>query len=287
LRRRNLAGSLKLAGTAVILLGLTGYSSPQAGSLAQRRTVRVAGVQMEFPNASEIAPALDKLLSTEPGAELLVLSEYTLDGPVPDPVIEWCRQQRRYLIIGGKDPAPNGNFYDTAFVIGPNGDIVFRQVKSIPIQFFKDGLPASEQKLWDSPWGKIGLCVCYDLSYTRVTDRLIRLGAEAIIVPTMDVVEWGRREHELHARVAPIRAAEYGVPIVRVASSGISQIVDSSGHVTASASFPGENETLVGDLTLANSGSLPLDRWLGPFASGLTGIVVISFFVRRRKAFAT
>jgi apolipoprotein N-acyltransferase len=285
-RRVNLARSLKVAGAAVILLGLTGSSSPRSTDQSPNKTVRVAGVQMEFPNASDIVPALDKLLSAQPTAELFVLSEYTLEGPVPDSLKEWCRQHGRYLIVGGKDPAPNDNFYDTAFVVGPRGDIVFRQVKSVPIQFFKDGLPAPEQKLWDSPWGKIGICVCYDLSYTRVTDRLIRLGAQALIVPTMDVVNWGKREHELHGRVAPVRAAEYGVPIVRVASSGISQIVDSSGRVTTTASFPGESESLVGDLIFGNSGSLPLDRWLGPFASGLTGIVVISLIIRR-KAFRT
>jgi predicted amidohydrolase len=110
--------------------------------------------------------------------------------------------------------------YNTAFVIGTNGELVFRQGKSVPIQFFKDGLPAPDQKLWESPWGPLGLCVCYDLSYTRVTDKLARLGAKAIIVPTMDVADWGLRQHELHARVAPVRAAEYGIPIFRLASSG-------------------------------------------------------------------
>ena len=160
-----------------------------------------------------------------------MLSEYTFDGPVPAAVKEWCRKNGRYLVVGGKDPAAGGDFYNTAFVVGPDGDIVFRQVKAVPIQFFKDGLPAPEQKLWDSPWGKIGICVCYDLSYTRVTDRLVKLGAEALIVPTMDVVDWGQAQHELHARIAPVRAAEYGLPIFRLASSGISQLVDRAGRV--------------------------------------------------------
>src|SRR4029077_6618928 len=115
-----------------------------------------------------------------------------------------------------------------------------RQVKAVPIQFFKDGLPATEQKLWDSPWGKLGICVCYDLSYSRVTDNLIRLGAQALIVPTMDVVDWGEGQHELHARVAPVRAAEYGLPIFRLASSGISQAVDRTGNVLAKAPCPGD-----------------------------------------------
>ena len=147
---------------------------------------------MEFPSENEVLLRLNDLIRSHPDAELVVLSEYTFDGPVPAAVRDWCRKNRRYLVVGGKDPAPGGNFYNTAFVIGPDGDIVFRQVKAVPIQFFKDGLPAPEQKLWDSPWGKIGICVCYDLSYTRVTDRLVKLGAEALIVPTMDVADWGQ-----------------------------------------------------------------------------------------------
>ena len=153
---------------------------------------------MEFPTENEVLLRLNDLLRSHPDAELVVLSEYTFDGPVPAAVNEWCRKNRRYLVVGGKDPAPGGHFYNTAYVVGPDGNIVFRQVKAVPIQFFKDGLPAPEQKLWNSPWGKIGICVCYDLSYTRVTDRLVKLGAEAMIVPTMDMADWGQAQHEMH-----------------------------------------------------------------------------------------
>ena len=128
----------------------------------------------------------------------------------------------------------------------------------MPIQFFKDGLPAPEQKVWNSPWGKIGFCVCYDLSYTRVTDELVRQGAQLLIVPTMDVEDWGRHEHELHARVAPVRAAEYGIPIFRLASSGISQAVAGGGQVVAKAPFPGSGEILSAKLRLANAWFAPV-----------------------------
>jgi apolipoprotein N-acyltransferase len=249
--------------------------TPDNSSSSSAKSVRVAGVQMEFVSEAEILAALDKLLLAAPDAELLMLSEYALDGPVPDKIKSWCREHRRYLVFGGKDAAPTANFYDTAFVVDPTGEIVFRQGKSVPIQFFKDGLPAREQKLWDSPWGKIGICICYDLSYTRVTDRLIRLGAQGLIVPTMDVVDWGRRQHELHAMVAPVRAAEYGVPVLRVASSGISQLVGRRGQVSATAGFPGQNETLSGQLMFANAGSLPPDRALVVFATVLTGLVIV------------
>jgi apolipoprotein N-acyltransferase len=261
---------------------LAGFLNGQEPSTQQVATVRVAGVQMESPTQTEVLFRLNDVIRSYPDTELLVLSEYTLDGPVPVAVKAWCRKHGRYLIVGGKDPAPGASFYDTAFVVGPGGDIVFRQVKAVPIQFIKDGLSATEQRLWDSPWGKIGICVCYDLSYTRVTDRLVKLGAEAIIVPTMDVVDWGSAQHELHSRIAPARATECGLPIFRVASSGISQLVDRSGRVLATAPCPGDAATITGTLEMRGAGRRPLDRWLAPFATGVTAATIIWFLLRWR-----
>jgi acyl-[acyl-carrier-protein]-phospholipid O-acyltransferase/long-chain-fatty-acid--[acyl-carrier-protein] ligase len=271
--------AIRVAGVVIVLLFVQAYLAWRAPA-SVTKDLRVAGVQLEFPSGAEVTTALDKLLEAQPAAELLVLSEYTFDGVVPENVKRWCRTHARYLIVGGKAPALGGNFYDAAFVVAPSGEVVFEQGKSVPIQFFRDGLPAREQKLWHSPWGRIGICICYDLSYTRVTDRLIGLGAQALIVPTMDVAQWGKRQHELHARVAPVRAAEYGVSIFRVASSGISQLADRLGQIQASAGFPGQGEMVSGTLALAAHGSLPIDRWLAPAALLVTGLLAMWFLVQ-------
>jgi apolipoprotein N-acyltransferase len=238
-------------------------------------SIPIAGVQMEFPPESILPETLNHALKKYPAAQIFVLSEYTLQGPVPESLKAWCRKHSRYLVVGGEDPVGTNNYYDTAFVVGTNGDVVFKQAKSVPIQFFKDGLPAKQQKVWNSPWGKIGICICYDLSYTRVTDALVRQGAQLLIVPTMDVGEWGRHEHELHALVAPTRAAEYGIPIFRLASSGISQAVDARGRVVAKASYPGNGDNLFAKLQLPGKGSLPLDRLLAPFCIAVVVAILI------------
>lgn len=278
-RSRIRSFSLLLLGIGgICTVGLLSSREPPAQSLSG---VRVAGVQMEFPTEREVLLRLNDLVRAYPHTEMVVLSEYTFGEPVPEAVKEWCRKNRRYLVVGGKDPAPGGNFYDTAFVVGPGGDIVFRQVKAVPIQFFKDGLPATEQKVWNSPWGKVGICVCYDLSYTRVTDQLVRLGAEALIVPTMDVADWGSAQHELHARIAPARATEYSLPIFRIASSGISQLVDRAGRVIATAPCPGDGVSLAGSLDIRGEGRRPPDRWLAPAAVWMTVLLTILFSMRR------
>jgi apolipoprotein N-acyltransferase len=233
-----------------------------AGPNAQQ--LKLAGVQLEFPDEQTVLVELDKLLAKSPDADIYVLSEYTFSGPVPGSVKNWCLNRHKYLVAGGKAYVDSSEteFRNTAFVIGPDGEEVFSQVKAVPIQFFKDGLSAEQQAVWHSPWGKLGLCVCYDLSYTRVTDELIRKGAQAIIAPTMDVEDWGERQHLLHARVAPIRAAEYGVPIFRLCSSGISQAVNRYGKVLATAPFPGQGKSLEVTFELPSHGRRPLDRFL-------------------------
>ncbi len=265
----------------VVLMNLPRLSPAPGASTS--RAVKVAGIQAEFPQANHVPHLLDKALAKFPAAELFVLSEYTFDGPVPTNVLTWCQRNAKHLIVGGKDPTGD-NYYNTSFVVSPAGEIVFKQVKSVPIQFFADGLPAPQQSVWESPWGKLGLCTCYDLSYTRVTDELIRQGALAIINPTMDVMDWGAYQHQLHSRVAPVRAAEYGVPIFRVASSGVSQLVGANGRVVASAPIGGDEAVVGGELTLASAGHLPFDRWLAPLCAGISGFLLVLCFIPDRKA---
>jgi apolipoprotein N-acyltransferase len=267
-----------------IFLNVPRHSISQ--TLEPANQVSVAGAQLEFSSEPSVPFVLDRLLKKFPKTELAVLSEYTFDGPIPEKVKNWCRKNQKYLIAGGKELLPEGKFYNTAFVVDHNGEIVFQQAKSVPIQFFKDGLPAPTQKLWNSPWGKIGICICYDLSYRRVVDELVRQGAQAIVVPTMDVADWGKHQHELHTRIAPTRAAEYGIPIFRVASSGISQLVNASGIVQTSAPFPGEESVLGGEFALRSKGHLPIDHWLAPLCSILTGVLAVWLVVtcfRKKK----
>ncbi|MEY2407569.1 MAG: apolipoprotein N-acyltransferase [Verrucomicrobiota bacterium] len=273
------AGALALFAMLGIVTNLPALRAPSSAPGAEergdrrilKRPLRIAGIQMEFPGELEVIQSLNKLHRAYPQAQLLVLSEYSFsDGPVPDRVRAWCRTNQIYLAAGAKDELPDGRYYNTIFVIGPKGDIVFQQAKKQPIQFFKDGQPAPVQRLWHSPWGRLGICICYDLSYTRIVDELVRQGAQALIVPTMDVADWGEAQHRLHSRVAPVRAAEHGLQIFRLASSGISQWVDERGVVRASAPFPGEESMLAAELQLVDNASRPLDRFLAPTATALT-----------------
>jgi apolipoprotein N-acyltransferase len=249
----------------LLALHCSGPHATPTAEPADGKPLRVAAVQIEHKHDLEVLEALKLLRAKHPEAEVLVLSELAFDGIVPARVRKWCAQEKVHLVAGGKDPVSlDGKvFYNSVFVVGPDGNVLHKQAKTIPIQLMADGQPAPHQTLWDSPWGKLGFCICYDKSFTSVTDKLVRLGAQALIVPTADEIEWGAYEHRLHARIAPVRAAEHRLPVLRVASSGISQLIERDGRVTATAPYPGDLALLNGTLRLGETGRIPPDRSLG------------------------
>jgi apolipoprotein N-acyltransferase len=239
----------------------------------------VTGIQLEGSSAGQVKSALDAALKKYPETDLFVLSELTFQGPIPQEILDWCKEHGKFLAAGGKDPMPIHHYCNTVFVAGRDGSIVFHQGKSVPVQFMDDGLAATEQRLWESPWGQVGFAICYDASYTRVMDELIRQGAQALIIPTMDVTEWGQAEHRLHGLIAPMRAAEYLVPVFRLCSSGISQSVNREGKVLATAPYPGQDAMLTAQMELAQPGRMPLDRPLAELGLVLSGMLILFMMV--------
>jgi apolipoprotein N-acyltransferase len=270
----HLRGRARLIGFALLTAVALYPACIPTPRASPRKVLRVAGVQLELADSAAVISALNETAAKFPETDVFVLSEYTFLRAVPDSINAWCRKHGKFLVVGGEDLVPPSDFYNTAFVVGTNGDIVFRQAKSVPVQFFKDGLPARSQQLWDSPWGKIGLGICYDDSYSRVTDELIRQGAQVLIFPTMDITNWGEAQHLLHGRVASMRAAEYAVPIFRVCSSGISQYVDGTGRVLSSAPFSGDGAMLAAEIPLPERGRMPPDRWLARLSVAVVAAVI-------------
>lgn len=283
----------------IAVVGRPMYRPPQATRPAHRRRAWTplpgpvfVGVQLEDATVAETLAALDAALARCPQADVLVLGEYAFPAEPPPAVRDWCRLNEKYLIAGGVERLNGRQFYNTAFVLDRRGSIVHRQAKSVPVPFFRDGEPAPARQLWQSPWGPIGVCICYDMSYRRVMDDFVRQGARLIVIPTMDRDTWGPQEHLLHSRVTPVRSSEYGVPIFRVCSSGISQAVDRRGRVVADLPQPGQGQVLAASIAMDARTTLPADHAFGPAMTVATGGVtavllaasMAQWIVLRRRA---
>jgi nitrilase len=117
-------------------------------------------------------------------------------------------------------------------------------------------VPGREPRLVDTPLGKLGLAVCYDMRFPELFRELSRQGADAFVVPSAFTVPTGRAHWEslLRARaienLAPLIApAQWGTHSSGRETFGDSMIIDHWGKVLAR--MAGGTGCVVADLDAA------------------------------------
>lgn len=275
--------------SAVSLVHVAGTSVPHAPP----GDYQVLGVQGEDLSLDKFLETSAEGLRQLPDARLVVWPEYSISrrvgpgSPEVERVRAFAAEWNLPVLFGAPcstDPPVPREFENTVLLVGPEG-MRGSQVKSEPIPFFADGRPAKERVPLHVGGAKIGAAICYDMDFPYVTRELVTGGAQLLVYPTMDAEPWGEMEHVQHAAMTPLRAVEHRRWVVRVASSGISQVVDPYGRVRLTtpigkpAILPAE-VALFGGLTLyARFG------WLLPHVClGLTVLLLIIAAARERRA---
>lgn len=171
--------------------------------------VRVAVVQFEprvgVENLKANAVAVEERLiaAADNGADLIVLPELATTGYVFDnraeaydhsesvpggrsiEMFERVASDRNVYVVGNVVEEAGGRLYDTAVLVGPDGYIG---------RYRKTHLWNTE-KLWftpgdegyqvfDTPIGRIGLLVCWDIWFPETARIVTQMGADIICIPT-------------------------------------------------------------------------------------------------------
>jgi nitrilase len=117
-------------------------------------------------------------------------------------------------------------------------------------------VPGREPRVVDTPVGKLGLAVCYDMRFPELFRMLSRQGAELFVVPSAFTVPTGRAHWEslLRARAIEnlcglIAPAQWGVHANGRETFGDSMIIDHWGKVLAR--MPGGTGCVVADVDAA------------------------------------
>ena len=135
-----------------------------------------------------------------------------------------------WLLIGSLavKGAPDGRFSNRSFLIGPDGAVVARYDK---IHMF-DAIPTAEETyresngyrpgetavLADTPIGRIGMTICYDMRFPDLYLRLARAGAQILSIPAAFTRPTGRAHWEVLLRA---RAIETGCFVLAPAQCGV------------------------------------------------------------------
>lgn len=236
--------------------------------------MRVAAVQMTSVDdvAVNLAAASQWVSqAADQGAELVVLPEnfaflrregmpipcaQSLAGEIVEALRAWASRHRIWIVGGSfHESVPDDpRVHNTSVAIAPDGAIaaVYRKIHLFDVDLRSQGgqayreservLAGAEVVSFDTPFGVVGLSVCYDLRFPELYRDLATRGARFLCVPSAFARETGRDHWEvlLRARaienqcfvLAPAQCGEH--PGGRM-TYGRSLIVDPWGLVLARA----------------------------------------------------
>jgi predicted amidohydrolase len=162
------------------------------------------------------------------------------------------------LVVGFAEQ--EGQFlYNSAAIIFPGNSVqVFRKVHLPCIGYDRFATAGSELRTFDSPWGRLGILICFDMRPPEATRTLALQGADLILLPT----NWPEGAETSANHICIARAAENRVFFAacnRTGSEngftfiGQSKIIGVTGNVLARADTAPETLTADLDISLART----------------------------------
>jgi predicted amidohydrolase len=165
-----------------------------------------------------------------------------LDGPLVAALQQKARELKAHLFTGSFVEREQDQLFNTCLLLGPNGDILARYRKMHLFGFQSEEsrrlTRGSEIAVAETPFGRAGLAICYDLRFPELFRRMVDAGTEFFLVaaawPAARREAWTlfcrARAHENLAFLFACNAAgaSHGVEV-----GGSSLVVDPSGKVLA------------------------------------------------------
>lgn len=145
-------------------------------------------------------------------------------------------------IVAGLHTLEEGKVYNSAVLFAPSGKIegIYHKVH-LPAGEELYTLPGDSYEVYETPYGNIGMLVCWDLQYPEAARILALKGADIIVCPT-----WGcemtyvpARAYENSVTLAVAMGIPANVPLWEINSP--SCIIDNMGRVVAMARREGED----------------------------------------------
>lgn len=162
---------------------------------------------------------------------------------------------RRGAIIGRYDKTqlvPVGEFFPLREVLGrfyeaynaPRRDMAWG---TLPGVLDVEGREATETEP-AVPTVRAGNLICYESAFGRIARERVRKGAEILVLLTSDQTFGTTAGPYQHADLALLRAVETRRPLVRAASTGVSEFIDPYGRIQKSLAI-GERGVLLGTVS--------------------------------------
>ena len=213
-----------------------------------RETVARAAQLIIFPECALTGYCFDSLEEAVQFAE-------PQDGPSAQAIASVCQETGAYAVVGFIE-AEDGKYYNSAMLVGPQGVVGSYRKIHLPFLGVDRFLTPGDCPfhIFNLPFGKIGINICYDASFPEASRVLKLLGAELVVLPTNwppgawrtpeFVVNTRAQENHVYYAAANRVGLERGWEFI-----GRSKVVDCLGDTVTEAGGKGE-EILIAELDL-------------------------------------
>ncbi len=179
-----------------------------------------------------VLPEMFPVMGAEPNKKVS-MGETFGDGPIQD-FLKNAAIQNKIWVVGGTIPIKTHDdkrVRSACIVYDDSGKSVARYDKmhlfdvcvTRGVEEYKESAtiePGNDIAVIDTPIGRLGLCVCYDLRFPLMLQKLLNEGVEVIAVPTAFTVKTGMAHWELLARTRSIDILGYGLFSCQVGTHG-------------------------------------------------------------------
>ncbi|RLB79640.1 MAG: carbon-nitrogen family hydrolase [Deltaproteobacteria bacterium] len=208
----------------------------------------IASIQMATieDNKTETVEKAVSLIKEVKGADLVILPELwnigfmsfdqyeteaeTTDGPTLSTLRATAKGMSVYLHTGSFVEKDKGRYYNSSYLISPEGEILanYRKLHLFGFQSKETKILTRGDKVVvvDTELGKLGLATCYDLRFPELFRRMIEKGAELFLI--CSAWPYPRLEHWI--MLNRVRALENQCFLVSSNSVGINRGVQFVGH---------------------------------------------------------
>ncbi len=178
-----------------------------------------------------------------------------LDGEILTAVRAWAERHGVWILAGTiPEAADDGRVYNTSAMISPDGELVaaYRKIHLFDVDLSAQGggrfqesvtiAPGETPVVAKTPFGVVGLSVCYDLRFPELYRGYVSQGARFLTVPAAFAKETGKDHWEVLLRARAIEnqcfvvaPAQWGAHSPDRSSHGRAMLIDPWGLVLALA----------------------------------------------------
>ena len=125
----------------------------------------------------------------------------------------WAKQNHILLVGGSVPEAEDGLLYNSCFVYDPDGRLIARHRKihlfdvDIPGMRFHEShsfAPGRDITVFDTPFGRMGAAICFDVRFPELFRAMARRGAELICLPAQFNMTTGPAHWEATMRMRAV-----------------------------------------------------------------------------------